>query len=121
MALEIKTLETTNTSLKLALNGSLDSETYPALEQTLQSQMGPEIQLVAFDLKELRFISSAGLRVFFATVKKLKARGGKVAVSNMQPGVKKVFEIVKALPDLSVFASVSELDEYLANFQTKAE
>lgn len=117
MSLTINTNEQTQTTLKLALVGALDSETYPLLEKTLGEKLTESTKLVAFDLCDLEFISSAGLRVFFSTVKKLKARGGKVAVSNMQPGVKKVFEIVKALPDLSVFASVSELDDYLASFQ----
>lgn len=118
MTLQINTLEQTDVSLKLALAGSLDSDTAPILEDHLLNNVGADTQLVAFDLQNLNYISSAGLRVFFATVKKLKARGGKVAVSHMQPGVKKVFEIVKALPDLSVFASMGELDNYLAGFQT---
>ncbi|UTF60296.1 STAS domain-containing protein [Gilvimarinus sp. DA14] len=118
MTLQIDILEHSETSLKLALAGSLDSETAPQLEQSLIETVGPDTHLVAFDLQHLNYISSAGLRVFFATVKKLKSRGGRVAVSHMQPGVKKVFEIVKALPDLSVFASMEELDEYLAGFQT---
>jgi len=119
MALDIRTVEHTNAALRLSLSGSLDSETYPVLESCLNEKMTDQTQLVAFDLQSLDFISSAGLRVFFATVKKLKARGGRVAVSNMQPGVKKVFEIVKALPDLNIFASVAELDDYLAHFQEK--
>jgi len=68
-------------------------------------------------MEHLRFISSAGLRIVFSTLKKQKAKGGKVAVSNMNPGVKKVFKIVKALPDFSVFANTQEMDDYLAKFQ----
>lgn len=117
MALDIDIVENTDSTLRLALDGALDSETYPALENQINQLMTDQTQLVALDLEKLDFISSAGLRVVFATLKKLKARGGKLAVSNMQPGVKKVFEIVKAMPDLSVFASVAELDDYLAGFQ----
>lgn len=117
MALDIQTIEHNDQTLRLILKGSLDSETYPVLENQLNELMDGDIKLVALDLEYLDFISSAGLRVVFSTLKKLKARNGKLAVSNMQPGVKKVFEIVKALPDLSVFASVAELDDYLAGFQ----
>ncbi|WP_020209176.1 STAS domain-containing protein [Gilvimarinus chinensis] len=118
MALSIDTKEQSGGTLKLALQGALDSDTAPQLEDKLRDSIGPDTTLVAFDLQGLNYISSAGLRVFFATLKKLKARGGKVAVSHMQPGVKKVFEIVRALPDLSVFASAAELDDYLAGFQS---
>lgn len=117
MSLDVQTVENNDNALRLKLNGSLDSETYPVLEKQLDELMNEQTQLVALDLEHLDFISSAGLRVIFATLKKLKARSGKLAVSNMQPGVKKVFEIVKAMPDLSVFASVAELDDYLAGFQ----
>lgn len=117
MSLEITVVEKTEKTLRLSLSGSLDSDTYPKLENIVTEEMTDQTMLVAFDMAELNFISSAGLRVIFSVIKKVKPRGGRVAVSNMQPGVKKVFEIVRALPDLSVFASVRELDDYLAGFQ----
>ncbi|MGN6093137.1 MAG: STAS domain-containing protein, partial [Luteibacter jiangsuensis] len=36
---------------------------------------------------------------------------------NPQPQVKKVFDIVKAVPVAEVFASVGELDQYLDHMQ----
>lgn len=101
---------------RVSLIGSLDSETAGILDTAVKS-IPDSVTAVVFDMKALEFISSAGLRVVFATLKKQKAKGGRVAVSNMSPGVKKVFEIVKALPDLTIFASVEEMDEYLATFQ----
>ncbi len=114
MALEITILPATPTEARLSLNGSLDSETAPELERSLDPI---QANTIIFNMKDLSFISSAGLRVIFATLKRQKAAGGKVAVCNMSPGVKKVFEIVKALPDLNIFSSTEELDEYLASFQ----
>ncbi|EAR08445.1 STAS domain-containing protein [Reinekea blandensis] len=117
MALNITVTDETDSTLRLNLDGSLDSDTYAQLESLLASKVTDHTKLVAMNLADLKFISSSGLRVFFKTIKQLKKNGGKVAVSHMQPGVKKVFEIVKALPDLSIFASVEELDAYLASFQ----
>jgi anti-sigma B factor antagonist len=37
----------------------------------------------------------------------------------LQPQIREVFEIVKALPGVSVFASVAEFDEYLTARQRK--
>ncbi|WP_439133969.1 STAS domain-containing protein [Pseudomaricurvus sp.] len=116
MPLNIDVNQKQTRALKIALEGSLDSETAPDLEKIV-SEIGEEVQLVIFDMKDLTFLSSAGLRVIFSTLKRQKAKGGRVAVSHMSPGVKKVFEIVKALPDLTVFASVEEMDAYLASFQ----
>ena len=36
------------------------------------------------------------------------------------PGVRKIFEIVKAPLRMEVFASAREMDDYLANFQKKS-
>lgn len=67
------------------------------------------------------FISSAGLRVIFKTLKLMKARKGQVSVSQMSKGVKKVFEIVKIMPDLTVFGDQAEMDEYLEAIQRREE
>ena len=103
---------------RLALVGSLDSETAPELEKALAG-IDSKVPLIVLDLKDLSYISSAGLRVIFAAHKKQGAKGGEVLLTNMSPGVKKVFEIVRALPSLNVFASVEEMDAYLANFQKR--
>ena len=67
-----------------------------------------------FDLERLKFISSAGLRVFSSTRKQLKERGGQTSFVHMQPQIQEVFEIIKALPGIAVFKDVAELDQYLA-------
>ncbi len=116
MPLSIQVSDGSPGTVRIALDGSLDSETTPELEKTLRS-VAERMPRIAFDLQRLEFISSAGLRAIFATVKRQKAHGGEVALSNMSPGVRKVFEIVKALPDMRVFSSTEELDAYLAKFQ----
>jgi anti-sigma B factor antagonist len=99
---------------RVALTGSLDTESAPQLEKSLAAL---QANVIAFDMTNLAFISSAGLRVIFAAAKRQRAKGGQIGMSNLRPGVRKVFEIVKALPDMNVFASEKEMDEYLASFQ----
>ena len=65
----------------------------------------------------MKFISSAGLRVFAATRKQLKERGGQASFINMQPQIQEVFEIIKSLPGVSIFKNIAEFDQYLANRQ----
>ena len=38
---------------------------------------------------------------------------------NLKPQIKKVFEIINALPELNVFRSIEELDAYLDKMQKK--
>src|ERR1043165_9375997 len=96
------------------LAGSLDTGTAPELEQQLKPILdGPALDVV-FDLDKLEFISSAGLRVFAATRKRLHERGGQASFIHLQPQIQKVFEIVAALPGMRVFRDLQELDTYLA-------
>jgi anti-anti-sigma factor len=100
--------------------GSLDTSTAGVLEAHLDRLLDDEaVTTIVLDLKDLTFITSAGLRVIVATRKRLAARNGSVAIGNPQPQVAKVFEIVKSLPGVSVFQNVAELDEYLMNIQRK--
>jgi len=39
---------------------------------------------------------------------------------NLQPQIKKVFDILQAIPTLKVFASIEELDNYLDVMQKAA-
>ena len=96
------------------LKGNLDSETAPELERQLAPVLSGATKDVVFDLAALKFISSAGLRVFAATRKTLKDRGGQASFLNMQPQIQEVFSIIKALPGVAVFRDTAELDRYLA-------
>jgi len=99
------------------LGGSLDTATAPELEQKLKPVLEGMVTDLIFDLAKLQFISSAGLRVFAAARRSLRDRGGQVSFVNMQPQIRKVFEIVAALPGMAVFTNDQELDRYLARRQ----
>ena len=99
--------------------GSLDSSTYTILEERLAQIREARPRAIVFDLKDLTYISSAGVRVFVIIFKAMKATGGTVALTNLQPQIRKVFEIIQALPSLNIFESVEELDRYLAAMQRK--
>jgi anti-anti-sigma factor len=103
------------------LNGSLDTATAPDLERQLAPVLASQVKDLVFDLAQLKFISSAGLRVFSSARKSLKERGGQAAFINLQPQIQEVFEIIKALPGIAVFQSVAELDSYLAARQRSHE
>lgn len=118
MPLEIQILQNLGTQNTGAIIvkpvGSLDTATAPELER----QLGPVLARcgkdLMFDLAGLKFISSAGLRVFSIVRKQLKERGGQASFINMQPQITEVFEIIKALPGVGVFANEAEFDAYLA-------
>jgi len=108
-------------AVTVKLTGSLDTATAPELERQLAPVMASPVKDLVFDLAQLKFISSAGLRVFSTARKALKGRGGQASFVNMQPQIQEVFEIIKSLPGVAVFQDVAELDAYLAARQRAHE
>ena len=103
----------------VALTGSLDTATAPELERDLLPLIDGKLRHLVFDLAGLKFISSAGLRVFGIARKRMKDSGGQLAFVNMQTQIEEVFEIIRALPGLDVFKNMAELDSYLSARQLR--
>ena len=108
-------------TIVVKLNGSLDTATAPELERQLEPVLAGPTRDLVFDLEELKFVSSAGLRVFSMARKQLRERSGEAAFVNMQPQIREVFEIIKALPGVSVFKDIAEFDRYIAARQRSHE
>jgi sigma-B regulation protein RsbU (phosphoserine phosphatase) len=120
MALEIEITDQEPGGRRVALRGRLDTLTAPQLETALAPLLDASaVTSIAFALDGLEYISSAGIRCLMRAHKALGARGGRVAIVNPQPAVRKVLEIVKALPSEQVFGSDAELDAYLNAMQRK--
>lgn len=102
------------------LAGRLDTAAAPQAEREFAPILADRPEILVLELARLEFISSAGLRLLFDARRAVLEHGGELVFSNPQPAIRKVFEIVRALPDLTVFASDEELDEYLATMQHRA-
>ncbi len=57
----------------VVLKGRLDATVAPQLHQEMAKMQGADIKKVTFDVKELEYIASAGLRVIIFTKQKLGA------------------------------------------------
>jgi anti-anti-sigma factor len=103
------------------LEGRLDAASFGAFDEALRdiTPMVDNGGTLIVDLSALDYISSAGLRSLAQLRKQMHDRAGRVLLLNPQPQVKKVFDIVKAVPVAEVFASVAELDQYLDHMQRK--
>lgn len=101
--------------------GSIDSNTYTLLEKELEPVLKSSPTALIFDMKEVNYLSSAGVRIILKAEKEMKFKGGNLMMVNLQPQIKKVFEIINALPSEQIFTSVEELDRYLTDIQRKAK
>lgn len=100
--------------------GSLDTITYDILEEEVDRILDASPSWMVFDLEKLDYISSMGVRVIAKAKKFFKKSEGTVTLLNPQPQIRKVFEIIKALPSEHIFESIEEMDRYLDNIQKKA-
>lgn len=120
MQLKVNVIERTPGVFVFKPEGSIDSVTSETLEQRLLFIPRCSSPLtIVFDMNDTVYMSSAGVRVVFKAQKQMKERGGKFYITNLQPQVRKVFEIINALPGLRIFESVEELDRYLDAMQKK--
>ncbi len=100
-------------SATIKLTGSLDTATAPELERQLGPLLASPLKDLVFDLADLKFISSAGLRVFSVARKQLKERSGQASFIHLQAQIQEVFEIIQALPGVAIFKDEAEFDRYL--------
>ena len=84
--------------LTLAPIGRVDTITAPELEAAVVTD---GIDELVFDLAQVDYISSAGLRVLLASQKRMAGKTMKIA--NAKPAVKEVFDIT-GFSDISTFA-----------------
>src|SRR5262249_2894115 len=93
--------------------------TSPAATKELTPKLAGASSFVEIDLAELTLITSAGLGVLIYISKTLAARGAQCFITNPQPQIQKVFDIVQAAKGMSLFSSTAEMDAYLQSVQRK--
>ena len=120
MALEIEITEVGNGGRSVALRGRLDSQTAPMLDERLEALL-PSTTALLFDMAGVEYISSAGIRVLVKARKALDARGGGVAVAHLQPPVRRVIDILKAVPSIDIFADDAQMDAFIERMQRRAQ
>jgi len=95
------------------LNGRLDSNTSPALEERILEAIKSGSNKMVIDFGALEYISSAGLRVLNKATRQLKHNEGMLILSSMQDYIREVFEITGFDSFLPI---VSTMDEALGKF-----
>lgn len=80
-----------NGNIKIDLIGRLDTITAPELEKELDSLL-PCANNLIFDMKELEYISSAGLRIILKAQKTMKDKG-EMKLIGVNENIMEVFEI----------------------------
>lgn len=101
MALEIGTKEV-NDVVVFDLIGNLDTNTAPDAETSINNYLESGTKKMVINLGQTKYVSSAGLRVFLATAKKMTASGGAVKLCSAN-------EVVQEILDISGFSSILDV------------
>ncbi len=89
-----------NEKLTVSIEGRLDTTTAPQLEAELKSALDDTKELI-FDIKNLEYISSAGLRVLLSAQKVMNKQGNMV-VKGANESVMEIFEVTGFVDILNI-------------------
>ena len=89
-----------NESATLIVSGRLDTQTAPELENELDSILSGLEELI-FDMTNLEYVSSAGLRVILKAQKAMNAQGS-MKLTGVNDSIMEVFDITGFLDILTI-------------------
>ena len=78
-------------ALTIAISGRIDTLTAPQLDAEIQGKLDG-VKNLTIDLKNVEYISSAGLRIFL-TAQKIMNKQGKMVVKNASSAIKEIFDV----------------------------
>jgi anti-sigma B factor antagonist len=106
-------VERLENGLLLCLNGNLDSDNRLDFEKRVIPAIDAGCIRLIFDIRGLNYCGDAGIGAFIEILKRVKPRGGDIALFGIQPGVIEVFRLL----GVSQFFTIKDtLDEAVAVF-----
>ena len=76
----------------VALSGRLDTSAAPGAQKEIMGSLDGIEELV-YDLENLEYISSAGLRILITSLKEMKAKNGSMTLINVSEGVREILDL----------------------------
>ena len=101
MGLEVNTIKV-NDVVVLKLLGNLDTNTAPDAESKINNWLDEGTQKMIINLEQTNYVSSAGLRIFLATAKKITASGGVLKLCGAN-------DVVQEILDISGFSTILDV------------
>jgi len=82
-----------NGIVSIAIKGRLDADSSAEAETVVKDALKGEKNRLLFNLGELEYLSSAGLRVLLSAAKEMRRRDGKIVLCDLNEFVKEIFEV----------------------------
>lgn len=97
----------------MAVSGRVDSATAPDLENELKKLVEADKTQIVLDLKDVEYMSSAGLRAMVSTLKAVKRVNGDLRLASPSPRVEEVLRLAGLT---SIFSVHPSREEAVASF-----
>jgi len=81
-----------NNSLVISIEGRIDTNTAPQLDEAVNKLIG-DTKRVVLDFTGVEYISSAGLRVVLSLHKTMRANGGELVIAHAKDEVMEIFDM----------------------------
>ena len=96
--------------VNFALSGDLDLSTLEQLQSALDGALDGKPELVVFDLRELTFLDSSGLRAMLAVHASQRKQGGRLVLVKGPRRVHRVLELTRANEELEIVTDPAEIE-----------
>jgi anti-anti-sigma factor len=80
-------------NLIITIKGRLDAATSPEAQKAIDKIIEEDDSRILFNLSELEYLSSGGLRVILGVAKEIKRKAGKLVLCGLNQFVKEVFVV----------------------------
>lgn len=113
MALGLQiTLEEIDQKIVLHLDGRIDAATSSILEKKIQTLLDENKVRLLLDFTDVDYLSSAGMRVLLASLKKIKAKHGVFALFSLSDDVNEIIRLAGFDKILHIFPNEKEALQY---------
>lgn len=92
----------------VSLKGRMDASSSSMAETVLSRLIESGNREIVVDMSELDYISSAGLRVLLASLKRLREDDGRLLLAGMKPEVQHIFEIAGFQRIFTIYPTAEE-------------
>ncbi|MEK7786825.1 MAG: STAS domain-containing protein [Chloroflexota bacterium] len=105
--MDISTQEVKRVSV-MTVKGRVDSATAPDLENALKQLVETEKTQIVLDLKDVEYMSSAGLRAMVSTLKAVKRINGDLRLCSPSPRVAEVLRLAGLTSIFNIYPNQSD-------------
>lgn len=110
---------TSSDPIILKIEGRIDGLTSKQIQTEIDDILNSGVKNLIFDLADLNYLSSSGIRVFIEAMKKINKVGGQLYLVSLSRHIVEVLKISGLTPLFKVFDSFQDIQDMLNQSNSK--